>query len=959
MNILMLHPHDIYSNSEPWTVRITYLAKEYVKRGHRVRMVYHLLDPNMPLEEASRRQEYPFTTIPAHRYQFALVGKIRHIAQEAQWADVIHFQKCFPHVSIPSIYAGLRQNKPVHYDWDDWEYGIYSYRPINKLVGKSIDVFEKLLPRLVDTVSVASDELWRKARALGVPEHKIFEAHVGGDIENFHPGIDGDEIRETHQIDTPIVLYLGQLHGAQYAELFLQSARKVLDAGIKDVTFLMIGSGERFGELFQLAETLQVAHKTVFTGAIDHDQVPKYVAAADVAVACFEETSQTITKSPLKVCEYMAMGKAIVASRMGEVTKMLDNGRCGILTEPGNADELSKGIIRFLKDPELRKEYSRRARQRAEEKYNWGYTAENLLTAYDMALMPYKHLYWSLPSEPVPGSPESFKLSSVTGIPTLADPTRRTKPAPSLQAHVPLSGTKTKKKVQTVCAQEESCLEETCISADNPDPVRRDVLTQNGQNWEFTDDELKITESLAAGPTGMANPDAIKVQDKKGPLRLEERERGVPKHSPIKFGGRVRDFINQNLDIIGVLDGEQSYVGPHTLQIDPTNRCNNDCIACWCRSPLLMDKRIVAHKENQTLPWPILKDLIDDIVDMGSKEIYIAGGGEPFMHPQIMDLIEYIKTNGLICNINTNFTLVNREVAKRLVELKVDFMTVSVWAGTGETYSAVHPNKTEETFEQIQDVLTYMNSSKESVPYIKVYNVISNLNFFEIREMIRFAEQVKADSVECTIIDTIPDRTDSLLLNTEQRQWLYKECLRIAELNAANTDPKKLHLFKFDQFMRRISGEHTTTGDHDAHHIDTMPCTVGWQFARVLADGEVNSCLKSHRMPLGTLYESSFRELWTSDKQIEFRRKTNVKVKNDPFFSMIGNDPSAKCGCHRSCDDLGRIEHINGRIDAMSPQKMMVLKRAKDYLKLTGRDIKAEQWPADKVGMDRAGLRKK
>ncbi|HPM78352.1 MAG TPA: glycosyltransferase, partial [bacterium] len=143
MNILMLHPHDIYSNSEPWTVRITYLASEFVKRGHNVRLIYHLLDPRTDLAEATARQEYPFTTIPVHRYQFALVAKMRSTAQFAEWADVIHFQKCFPQVSVPAIWAAYRLGKPVHYDWDDWEYGIYNYNPMNKVVGWSIRTFEK------------------------------------------------------------------------------------------------------------------------------------------------------------------------------------------------------------------------------------------------------------------------------------------------------------------------------------------------------------------------------------------------------------------------------------------------------------------------------------------------------------------------------------------------------------------------------------------------------------------------------------------------------------------------------------------------------------------------------------------------------------------------------------------------------------------------------------------------
>ena len=360
----MLHPHDIYSNSEPWTVRITYLAEEFVKRGHNVRLIYHLMDDRMSLEEANARQEYPFTTIPSHRYQLGLVGKMRAVTRFAQWADVIHFQKCFPHVSVPAIWAAYRLGKPVHYDWDDWEFGIYNYAPMNRLVGKTIDLFERVLPDLVDSVSVASLALREMAWDLGVPDHKLYEAHVGADLERFRPDIDGSRIRRRHNIDGPIVMYLGQLHGAQYLELFLQAAAKVRDR-VPEASFMVVGGGDRFGELFRLAEELNIGHKVVFTGAIDHEDIPSYIAAANVAVACFEDTPQTRCKSPLKIVEYLASGKAIVASRMGEVPRMI--GDAGILVEPGNSDQLADGIHRLLESPELRRELGVLARRQAEK----------------------------------------------------------------------------------------------------------------------------------------------------------------------------------------------------------------------------------------------------------------------------------------------------------------------------------------------------------------------------------------------------------------------------------------------------------------------------------------------------------------------------------------------------------------------------------------------------------------
>lgn len=362
-------------------MRITSIAQEFVKKGHKVRLVYFPLPAN---ERGKLRcKEFKeFEAIPFNRGKWSFIKNIIRMYKLAKDVDIIHFQKCFAIASLPALFAAYLRNKPIHYDWDDWELKIYQFSPPSRIVGFYLNITEILMPRLVDTLSVSSENIKRLALKRGAKEDRMVEAHVCADLKKFNPRINGKDIKKKYIINSPVVLYLGQLHGGQYAELLLR-AIKIIVAKKPNTVFMIVGSGADLERLKNLAKELRVDDKIIFTGAVEYSLVPKYLAAADIAVACFGDNDLTRSKSPLKIVEYMASGKAIVASNIGEVPTML--GDSGILTEPGNVYSLAKGIIRFLEDEKLRKGCERKARKRAEEEYRWEVTANNLLRAYNIA----------------------------------------------------------------------------------------------------------------------------------------------------------------------------------------------------------------------------------------------------------------------------------------------------------------------------------------------------------------------------------------------------------------------------------------------------------------------------------------------------------------------------------------------------------------------------------------------
>jgi anaerobic magnesium-protoporphyrin IX monomethyl ester cyclase len=400
---------------------------------------------------------------------------------------------------------------------------------------------------------------------------------------------------------------------------------------------------------------------------------------------------------------------------------------------------------------------------------------------------------------------------------------------------------------------------------------------------------------------------------------------------------RAAALVRENLDLVGILTGQWAFKGPFHAQIDLTEACNNNCLACWCNSPLLGE---FARKSQATLPYGLVAQLVEDLADLGTYEIYLSGGGEPFMHPQIMEIIELIKKRNMVCHLNTNFTLVTRERARRLIDAGVDTIIASLWAATPETYVRTHPNKDARTFHNILETLDYLLKVKKNKPYVKLYNVIFSHNFHEFDEMVQLALDLNTDLAEFTVVDIIPGKTESLLL-TEAMQ---KDILcRIAylkenvpyeyEWQEGNyifhwAQNRRLKLFKFEHFIRRLLNDDCLSGDYDRDFIQRLPCYIGWIFTRILSNGDVNACLKAHKIPVGNVHRQSFREIWNGTKQRQFRQKALSRAKDDPLFALIGNDPVAKIGCFKGCDDIVRNVIWHHKIESLTPEQRRLLEAA-------------------------------
>ena len=138
---------------------------------------------------------------------------------------------------------------------------------------------------------------------------------------------------------------------------------------------------------------------------------------------------------------------------------------------------------------------------------------------------------------------------------------------------------------------------------------------------------------------------------------------------------------------------------------------------CWLHAPDLQEQNKKRVAKQATLPWELYASLTDELTSLRTTELYFAGGGEPLVHPQAWEALERSVQKGFTTSLHTNFSLVSDEDIPRILELGIHHLTVSLWAGSPETYRATHPGSSEGDFEQITGRLRSLNERKAgSIP---------------------------------------------------------------------------------------------------------------------------------------------------------------------------------------------------------------------------------------------------
>ncbi|MEM3449033.1 MAG: glycosyltransferase family 4 protein [Nitrososphaerota archaeon] len=212
-----------------------------------------------------------------------------------------------------------------------------------------------------------------------IREEKVRVVPNGVNTELFKP-IDQNKARYDLNLEEEsyYIGFVGNLAPWQGVECLVKAAPLILRE-IREARFLIVGDGDLKMRLIEMVKDLGLSNKFVFTGKVKYEEVPKYINSCDVCVAPFKKSIKLLYgASPLKIYEYLACGKAVVASNMIDIKNLLEQINAGVVISPEDIHELAYAIVRLLDDKKLREKMGMNGRHMVVKNYSWARIAEKV-----------------------------------------------------------------------------------------------------------------------------------------------------------------------------------------------------------------------------------------------------------------------------------------------------------------------------------------------------------------------------------------------------------------------------------------------------------------------------------------------------------------------------------------------------------------------------------------------------
>ena len=364
MQILMLCPQVSGSS-----FAVSYLYGKALSKNHEVKFLGPLFGMKPFVEDAKLNIEFvePPVKMPIQAGMAGLYfSNVSKLLKTQNDYDAIHTFKLLPNTAPVAAKIKEKTGKPFVLTIDDYDVASPS-NPIKKLVlNWSANAYKKA--NVITTASTGLQKSYGGEVVYYSANEDIFDPKKH----------DGEEVRRKYGLENKIVVsHVGTLRPHKGVDDLINAVKKLNDPEVKLLLFERNSDKKYLEHCKKLSgpETIWIKDNTTW-------DVPEFLAATDVYVIPTKDTPYARAETPLKIFEAMAMGKAVVASDIGDMQIFLDEGNCGVLVKPDETDLLQKALGNLISNESLRHELGERARQHYLKKFGFSVLEKQLNGIY-------------------------------------------------------------------------------------------------------------------------------------------------------------------------------------------------------------------------------------------------------------------------------------------------------------------------------------------------------------------------------------------------------------------------------------------------------------------------------------------------------------------------------------------------------------------------------------------------
>lgn len=250
-----------------------------------------------------------------------------------------------------------------------------SYDKEHKHFPRLLKWFEDRVLGQVSSIMCVTSAAKAMLEERGVAPERIFVNHNGVDSTRFDPGrADGASVRERYGLkDAFVVGYSGFFKPWHRLELLVEALAAL--PGDQDIRLLLIGDSHNRGALDEAIAAHGMGARVTVTGLLPHEEVPDYIAACDACIIPYHQDYC----SPIKLFEYMAMKRPVIAVNTPGIAEIITDGENGLLTPAGDSAALADAILQLQGDADLQTQLAERACELVHAEYSWEMNARRLV----------------------------------------------------------------------------------------------------------------------------------------------------------------------------------------------------------------------------------------------------------------------------------------------------------------------------------------------------------------------------------------------------------------------------------------------------------------------------------------------------------------------------------------------------------------------------------------------------